>query len=226
MRDCPKAETRADAARSSFLIPHSAFPTVYKLGGSLFDLPDLKGRLSRVLAGEPRALVVCGGGAAADAVRAWDRVHGLGEDAAHRVACEALGVSARFVSELIGGELVATRDAAGDAWARGRVCVLDLPRWVEREAPRDPAAPPRTWETTSDTLAAWAARRWPAGRLVLLKSCGERPGAVDRHFAASAAGLRVDWVNLRGEGFGEASEGASAPRASRAVPPASRRTGG
>ena len=194
----PKAEDRGDAGASSF-------PVVYKVGGSLFDLPDLRDRLARVLAGEPRALLVCGGGGAADAVRGWDRVHGLGEEAAHRVACESLGTSARFIAELIGAELVATREAASGAWARGDVCVLDVPRWTRREEPRDPDPPPHAWDTTSDTLAAWTARRWPAGRLVLLKSCEERAGAVDRQFAAYAAGSAVEWVNLRGE------RGASAP---------------
>ena len=178
---------------------------VYKLGGSLFGLPDLRDRLAAELAGEPRPLIVAGGGAAADAVREWDRVHRLGEAAAHRVACESLGVSARFVAELTGAELVFTRETASGAWARGKICVLDLPRWLEHEEPRDPAPPPHTWETTSDALAAWVAGRWPAGRLVMLKSCDERPGAVDRHFARFAAGLDVRWANLRERLIGTAT---------------------
>ena len=172
-------------------------PTCYKLGGSLFDLPDLADRVAAALAGERRALLVCGGGAVADAVRGWDRVHRLGEERAHRLACESLGLTARFVAELIGAELAGDRETAGDVWGRGSVCVLDLPRLLAAEEPRDPAPPPHAWETTSDALAAWIARRWPAERLVLLKSCDERPGAVDAHFARFAAGLEVGWVNLR-----------------------------
>ncbi|MFH5806548.1 hypothetical protein [Alienimonas sp. DA493] len=175
-------------------------PTVYKLGGSLFDRPDLAGRLGALLAGEPRALVVAGGGAVADAVRDWDRVHRLGEERAHRLACEALGVTARFVVALLpGAELAATREAASDVWEQGGVAVLDLPAFLAAEEPRDPDPPPHTWDTTSDALAAWVARRWPAGRLVMLKSCEQRPDAVDRHFARFSAGLAVEWVNLRGE---------------------------
>ena len=194
-----------DEVCSRFGIRHSFSPTVYKLGGSLFGLPDLRDRLRHVLSAEPRALVVAGGGAAADAVRDWDRVHALGEAAAHRAACESLGVSARFVASLLGAELVAARGEARAAWVRGPVCVLDVPRFLEVEEPRDPRPPPHDWGTTSDTLAAWVAARWPADRLVLLKSCDERPGAVDRHFAGYSAGLDVRWVNLRGE------RGASAP---------------
>ena len=175
----------------------AARPVVYKLGGSLLDLPDLRGRLRAVLAGEPRALVVCGGGAAADAVRAWDAVHRLGEEAAHRAAMETLGASARLAGALLDCGLVADRAAADRAWANKRVCVLDVPRWAEREERRDPAAPPHDWHATSDTLAAWCARRWPARGLVLLKSCGDRPGAVDPYFSRYAAGLAVRWVNLR-----------------------------
>ncbi|MEM9703007.1 MAG: hypothetical protein AAF907_11260, partial [Planctomycetota bacterium] len=142
-------------------------------------------------------LIVVGGGGVADAVRQWDRVHQLGEEAAHRVACASLGVSARFAAELLQAELAATREIAGERWARSNVCVLDLPAFLEREEPRDPAAPPHTWDTTSDTFAAWVASRWPAQRLVMLKSCDERPDAVDGRFARYSAGLRVDWINLR-----------------------------
>ncbi len=177
-------------------------PAVFKLGGSLFDLPDLRGRLAAVLAGTPRALIVAGGGGVAEAVRDLDRTHRLGEERAHRVACAALGVSARFVAELLpGGELVATRETASDVWDRGNVCVLDLPGFLAAEEPGDSASPhpvpPSTWDTTSDTLAAWVATRWPADRLVLLKSCDRSPGAVDPHFERFAEGLNVEWVNLR-----------------------------
>ena len=192
---------RPDASAGDAPRVTSSSPTVYKLGGSLFDLPGLRERLADALRPDPRPLIVCGGGAAADAVRGWDRVHGLGEKAAHRLACESLGLTARFVSELLGAALVGSRDAAGAAWARGRVAVLDTPRFLECEEPRDPHAPPHSWATTADTLAAWVARRWPAGRLVLWKSCDARPGAVDPHFATYAAGLRVEWANLRAGGL-------------------------
>ena len=194
--------------------PDLPLPTCYKLGGSLFDLPDLTDRLAATLHGERRALVVCGGGAVADAVRGWDRVHRLGEERAHRLACELLGLTARFVAELIGAELASARDTAGDVWDRGGVCVLDLPRFLEVEEPRDPDPPPHAWETTSDALAAWVARRWPAGKLVLLKSCDERPDAVDPQFARFAAGLTVEWVNLRARRRSRESSGTVDPGAS------------
>ena len=177
-------------------------PTVFKLGGSLLDLADLPARLAPLLAAEPRPLVVTGGGPVADAVRTWDRTFTLGDEAAHRLACGATGLTARLAVELLDrAELVACREAAGDVWARGGVAVLDLPAFLASEEPHDADPPPHTWVTTSDTLAAWVARRWPAGRLVLLKSCGpDAAGAVDEQFGRFAAGLTVGWVNVRGGG--------------------------
>ncbi|NNJ28098.1 hypothetical protein LzC2_42090 [Planctomycetes bacterium LzC2] len=135
-------------------------------------------------------------------------MHRLGEEAAHRVACESLGTTARFIAELLpGAELAATREAASDVWSRGNVAVLDLPRFLHAEEPLDPNPPPHTWDTTSDTLAAWVARRWPAERLALLKSCDRSPEAVDPCFARFAEGLGVEWVNLRDERFAPASGG-------------------
>ena len=54
---------------------------VYKLGGSLLSCVDLATRLRAVLEQRPddRSLIVVGGGAAADVVRDWSRIHGLSE---------------------------------------------------------------------------------------------------------------------------------------------------
>ena len=184
----------------STLRPPPPPPTVFKLGGSLLDLPNLPERLTPLLARERRPLVVCGGGAVADAVRDWDRTFALGDEAAHRLACRATGLAARLVVELLDrAELVACRETARAVWERGGVAVLDLFTFLAAEEPHDPAPPPHTWATTGDTLAAWTARRWPADRLVLLKSCGpDAAGAVDGGFGRYSAGLEVGWVNVRG----------------------------
>ncbi|HEY1188734.1 MAG TPA: hypothetical protein VGE74_13855, partial [Gemmata sp.] len=58
---------------------------VVKVGGSLYDSPALGPALRAFVASLAPAevLLVPGGGAAADAVRALDRTHALGEEAAH-----------------------------------------------------------------------------------------------------------------------------------------------
>ena len=55
--------------------------TVVKVGGSLYDLPDLHLRLQPWLsqAKTTDIILVPGGGATADVIRDFDRVHHLGE---------------------------------------------------------------------------------------------------------------------------------------------------
>src|SRR4051812_35818845 len=76
---------------------------VMKVGGSLFDLPDLRERLHFVLAAfnDANVLLVPGGGAAADTVRALERVHRLGEEAAHWLAIRTMSLHAHFLGELL-----------------------------------------------------------------------------------------------------------------------------
>ncbi|MDC0274171.1 hypothetical protein OAK91_05515, partial [Planctomycetaceae bacterium] len=67
---------------------------VYKLGGSLLDLPDLGQRLMRLWSRRPeeeRRLLIVGGGKFADVVREWDARFGLGDEDAHELAVMSLG---------------------------------------------------------------------------------------------------------------------------------------
>jgi aspartokinase-like uncharacterized kinase len=197
-------------------------PTVvYKIGGSLLDLPDLAERLGRLLALRPgtRSLLVTGGGAAADVVREYDRIHRLGDDASHWLAIESLGLNERLVVQLLPGAVhVGDRSEAEQAWARGRIPVLSAATFLRHEEQahasagvnRQPSVAdplPHTWSVTSDSIAAWIALRWLADELVLVKSTGARSGLVgtsrdeplvDDHFPRLAAVLpRLGWVNLR-----------------------------
>ena len=184
---------------------------VYKLGGSLLSLPDLVPRLERLFEREagPRRLLVSGGGAAADIVRGWDRLHGLGEERAHWLALESLRLNELLLAELLpGAAVVRSRGEAERAWDAGGLpilCACDFLRQEERHA----ALPlPHTWDVTSDSIAAWVAAVWPADRLVLLKSVslarsrtGHAPDAappVDAYFHVIAPHVReIRWVNLR-----------------------------
>ena len=58
---------------------------ILKLGGSLLDWPEIPGRLARYLSerADHRLVIVVGGGAFADAVRALDRIHNLGSVSSH-----------------------------------------------------------------------------------------------------------------------------------------------
>lgn len=174
---------------------------VVKVGGSLFDLPDLRARLVAFFAtlGDAEVVLVPGGGAAADAVRALDATHGLGAEAAHWLALRACSLSAHFLAALLSMEVV-ERPRAG--------AVLDPLAYLRAR----PEALPASWDATSDSVAAVVAAEAGA-ELVLLKSTalGEwasaaREGGVDVLLPGLIArhGLRARAVDLRGT-LGEAN---------------------
>ncbi|MFN0199054.1 MAG: hypothetical protein ACKVT0_20080, partial [Planctomycetaceae bacterium] len=67
---------------------------VFKLGGSLLELPDLGIRVNHLLRFYQQShrpvslqpLIVVGGGRITDVIRDWDRVHHLGDVSAHELA--------------------------------------------------------------------------------------------------------------------------------------------
>jgi aspartokinase-like uncharacterized kinase len=81
---------------------------VVKVGGSLFDLPELGPRLTRWLVQLAPAdvLLVPGGGPTADVVRGLDARHGLGEEKSHWLALRALAFNAHFLASLLHGSTV------------------------------------------------------------------------------------------------------------------------
>jgi aspartokinase-like uncharacterized kinase len=184
---------------------------VYKLGGSLLDLPRLGERLGRVVAADSdcQPLVVVGGGPIANIIRDWDAAHGLGEERAHWLALESLFVCEELVLSVTPGtRRVASRAEAEKAWAAGIVPVLSTAEFVRAEESEQSVALPHSWDATSDSIAGWVATIWPADELILLKStdlpvgvgigeAAER-GLVDRCFPAMSDTIsKVGWLNLR-----------------------------
>lgn len=140
---------------------------VVKVGGSLYDLPDLGDRLRRWLPTleAPRILLVPGGGQAADLVRDFTRRHGLSEEEAHWLALRAVGMNAHFLAALLPGTPIVHDPAA----CEGGLAVLDAFAFARADEAR-PDPLPHTWSVTSDSLAARVARIAAAGWLILLKS--------------------------------------------------------
>ena len=185
----------------------SARWTVVKVGGSLFDLPDLRDRLRAWLRclHVNKNLLVPGGGAAADVVRALDRTHKLGEEAAHWLAIEALSLNARFLREMLPEYPL----AADPTQVSGSVILDAFPFYTADE--RRPDHLPHVWDVTSDSLAVRAATVIGARELVLLKSiawdwdnweAASAAGVVDRYFAqamAAAPALEISIVNMRSQ---------------------------
>jgi aspartokinase-like uncharacterized kinase len=185
---------------------------VVKVGGSLYDLPDLRLRLCNWLDSldTPRVVLVPGGGPTAEVIRLLDHRHGLGEEKSHWLALRALSLNAYFLADLLpGAAVIDTGENCARLWARHQVPVLDAARFAERDE-HEPGRLAHSWDVTSDSLAARVAIVLQAQQLVLLKSVtfpewtdwseASHQGLVDRAFRsvlAEAPTLSVRSVNLR-----------------------------
>jgi hypothetical protein len=180
-----------------------------KVGGSLLDLPDLPARLMRLfeaLAPSHVAIVV-GGGRAADLVRAFDTAHHLDETTGHWLAVRAMQLNTHMlITQLPDAQLVYDDDACRDAWAAGKLAVVDPMTWV--------ADVPHRWTFTSDSIAAHVATRLKACHLTLLKStlpkgdcgvaCAAGLGIVDEDFEMASRDVpHIELVNLRAQPLAE-----------------------
>jgi aspartokinase-like uncharacterized kinase len=163
--------------------------TVVKVGGGVGDsaLPALCATLGALGDRHP-LLVVPGGGRFADAVREADRRFGLRAETAHRMAILGMEQFGWMLRDLIPG---------------GRTTVLS-----PAALPLDEL--PASWDVTSDSIAAWVADRFGAGRLVLVKAIDRldglaqltvaelaalRPGGVDAYLPTALARASFEtWV--------------------------------
>jgi aspartokinase-like uncharacterized kinase len=183
-----------------------------KVGGSLLDWPELGPRLRTWLARYPDDdnLLIAGGGPAAEWVRAAQRQHAFGEEAAHWLAIRAMQLTAAMLAELLPRAIVAT-DLAEliPQVPHGRAVIIDVLKVLEQE--RGTAADgalPASWDVTSDSIAAHLATATMADELVLMKSALPRASTLT---AAAEEGYVDRWlpqcwrravrcVNLREEG--------------------------
>lgn len=202
---------------SSLRIRPSDEIAVVKVGGSLYDLPDLGPRLRLWLAeqfADIRVVLVPGGGPLVDAIRHLDRCHGLGEEASHWLALRALSVNAYFLASLLPSAYVIGEVGELDrAWKNNRLPILDVHEFA-RSDDEKPGRLPHSWAATSDAFAARVAVVLRASQLVLLKSTtipsesdwteAGRLGLVDARFAEvvndAPAHLHVHSHNLRDPG--------------------------
>lgn len=134
----------------------SHFDAVVKVGGSLFDLPNLRTRLRSWLVAEWNSgfgvVLVPGGGRTVDAVRELDRRHQLGEETLHWLALRALSLHAHFLASLLPfGRVIEDVEDAEETWFAGETPILDVyafaradegrPRIACRPAGPSPAIP-------------------------------------------------------------------------------------
>lgn len=169
---------------------------VVKVGGSLFDLPDLSDRLQTWLTdnGDQQNLLVAGGGKFVDHVRHMQRVHQFDDLSAHWISIETLSATALLLSSLLPGALL-TDELDEARQSKNRVIVFQTHDWLRS------VNHPQSWDITSDSIAAYLAVAIKANELVLLKSVDFISGSedfVDGGFQAIAGEIpRIGYVNLR-----------------------------
>ena len=167
-----------------------------KFGGSLLRRGGWPAAL-RALVGQVVAptTIVVGGGGLVDGLRAIEAAHPLPAALTHRLAIDAMGLTAQLVAGATGFPLMAEPAAGAD------VVVLDATSWLAVGTRF--ADLPVGWHVTSDSIAAavaaacdaalWLAKSEPppAGEL----ECLARAGWVDDYFPIAAAPLgRIEWA--------------------------------
>jgi 5-(aminomethyl)-3-furanmethanol phosphate kinase len=147
-------------------------PVVVKLGGSFAFSPYLRDWLSALATCAGHVVIVPGGGLFADAVRTAQPRMGFDDSAAHHMALLAM--------EQYGRALVALSDALSSAESTEAIhrdlAAKHVPVWMPTRMVLNAADVASTWDTTSDSLAAWLAGKIGAEQLIILKHGEFRSG--------------------------------------------------
>lgn len=138
---------------------------VAKIGGSLHDSPNLSHWIAALRRWPHRLTIVSGGGPFADAVRAAQPKLGFDDHTAHAMAVLAMEQYALALASLHDLGLAATPDEMQAAQNAGRIALWSPSVMVSGAADIVPG-----WDVTSDSLAAWLARRLGASALLMIKS--------------------------------------------------------
>jgi 5-(aminomethyl)-3-furanmethanol phosphate kinase len=163
---------------------------VVKLGGSLANSEQLPKWLEVIAtAGAGKVVLVPGGGPWADEVRAAQKRERFNDSVAHLKALRAMERYALVLLEMHADLMPAATEAEiREALSTGKVAL-----WMPHDMVLADPSIPKTWDVTSDSLAAWLAGQLSATNLLLVKSLGldaphldvkewSRRGWVDRAF--------------------------------------------
>jgi len=148
-------------------------PLIVKLGGSLHASPA-RAEWIAALRRYPYSLtLVPGGGPFADVVRAAQPTMRFDDATAHAMAALAMEQYALALASLHEElMLAASFDAIANAHAQGRIALWRPSAMVAGAKDIAPG-----WDATSDSLAAWLARKTGAHTLLVVKSVDVRDGA-------------------------------------------------
>jgi 5-(aminomethyl)-3-furanmethanol phosphate kinase len=171
-------------------------PLVAKLGGSLAGTPALADWIAALDLYPNPLVIVPGGSGFADAVRTMQKKMHFDDDAAHHIALVAMEQYGLALAALWPRlAMTSTPAAIARALRTGRIAC-----WAPAQMAMASALP-KSWDVTSDSLAAWLAAQLRAEQLLLVKSAAidedagmslpdfANAGIVDRlfpHFAAAS----------------------------------------
>jgi aspartokinase-like uncharacterized kinase len=140
---------------------------VVKIGGSLSKNPKalkiLCQKLS-LLSGMHRIVVVPGGGGFADCVREADKQFSLSDTVAHRMAVLAMDQYGLLLADFMAGSQIVDSLEEIKKVKTGKLAVF-LPSkslFLDEELPN-------SWNVTSDSIAAYLAKKFEADNLMLIK---------------------------------------------------------
>ena len=170
---------------------------VVKVGGSLFDLPDLGERLREWLARQRPAhnVLIAGGGPLVEQIRTWHADEPIEDAAAHWMCVDLLTVTAHMLHAWM-PEIPLVED---DCLLCQRVgepgaTIFGPAPWMRHSEPGLPGTwLPSNWETTSDSIAGRLAAALLADEFVLMKSALPRR-KTSRELSALAAVGYIDSV--------------------------------
>ena len=158
--------------------------SVIKIGGGLASIPGALARVCEAVGSAARVhriVVVPGGGPFADAVRDFDRSLGLSPQTAHWMALLAMDQYGHVLADRIPGAMLLDEPGAVvENVATGKVVVLAPSRWM-----RSSDVLPRSWDVTSDSVAAFVAGALDAARLILIKPGTSLNEPVDPYFTSA-----------------------------------------
>ncbi len=140
---------------------------VIKIGGSLLGSEELIHWLD-VFAryGDGKVILVPGGGIFADAVRRAQKQVNLSDSAAHRMAVMAMDQYGILMADLNPSLVTAESELeiAERGWQHRAIV------WLPSKMVISDDKIPKSWDVTSDSLAAWLASKLNAEQLILIKS--------------------------------------------------------
>jgi dihydroneopterin aldolase len=194
---------RTSPAGGATSVARSRHPIVVKLGGSVVRSTELQAWLEAIVEAPVPVVVVPGGGALADEVRAAQKELGFGDSAAHRMALLAMDQLAWAIAGLRKGfEVGAMEDALQYILRHGRVAV-----WAPYALVANRTDIPHSWTVTSDSLSLWLAGRLGIERLFVIKAIRRerarfsakqlaKSGVLDEAFPAMLEGSGLKAVLL------------------------------